>query len=62
MRYYHYFATQYGEKYAMKKYSSLLGHAANICVDCEGHCQNYCPYGVPIHSLLNFAHSDLILA
>ena len=32
------------------------------CRHACGRCEPHCPYGVPIQSLLNFAHSDLTLA
>jgi len=62
MRYNHYFEAQGREKYAMFKYSELPKAKANICKNCEGHCENACPYGVPIHALLMFAHNRLTLA
>jgi predicted aldo/keto reductase-like oxidoreductase len=62
MRYNHYFEAQGREKYAMVKYSELPTARANPCQDCAGHCESACPYGVPIHALLTFAHNRLTLA
>jgi len=62
MRYNHYFEAQGREKYAMVKYSELPRTKADICQSCEGHCESACPYGVPIHALLMFAHNRLTLA
>jgi predicted aldo/keto reductase-like oxidoreductase len=61
MRYNHYFEAQGNEKYAMLKYAELPTAKANLCESCSGICQNNCPYGVPIHGLLNIAHENLIL-
>jgi len=62
MRYNHYFEAQANEKYAMQKYAELPTNKANLCESCSGICQNNCPYGVPIHSLLTIAHENLSLA
>ena len=62
MRYNHYFEAQGREKYAMVKYSQLPTSRTNPCQNCEGHCESACPYGVPIHALLTFAHNRLTLA
>ncbi len=61
MRYNHYFMTQSREKYAIEKYYKLPGNKADRCSDCEGFCQQACPYGVPIHTLLSIAHRNLSL-
>lgn len=61
MRYNHYFVAQGQEKYAMSKYANLPGPKASLCRDCPGYCQDACPYSVPIHSLLNIAHHNLML-
>ncbi|MBN1224983.1 MAG: aldo/keto reductase [Candidatus Aminicenantes bacterium] len=62
MRYKHYFEAQGREKYAMLKYSELSRKKADICENCEGHCEKACPYGVPIQGLLLLAHARLTLA
>jgi len=62
MRYNHYFSGQGREKDAMQKYAELRGADAGSCNGCEGFCQTACPYDVPIHGLLNIAHSNLSLA
>lgn len=59
MRFNHYYVAQRREKYAMKEYAALERPKADLCQDCEGYCQSYCPFGVPIHALLNIAHSNL---
>jgi predicted aldo/keto reductase-like oxidoreductase len=62
MRYYHYFAAQRREKYAMEKYQALGENCADVCTSCgEGECENACPYGVPIQGLLMMAHQTLTL-
>lgn len=62
MRYFHYFASQGREKYAMEKYSSLSRNNAVICVECkESSCEKTCPYGVPVQGLLVMAHHTLTL-
>lgn len=62
MRYFHYFAAQGREKYAMEKYSTLSQNCADACVDCtDSPCENACPYGVPVQGLLIAAHQTLSL-
>ena len=61
MRYYHYFAAQGREKFAMGKYAELPTSKADLCSDCEGFCENACPHGVPIHGLLTLAHETLTI-
>jgi predicted aldo/keto reductase-like oxidoreductase len=62
MRYNHYFVAQGREKWALELYTDLESQKADLCGDCEGHCQSACPFGVPIHDLLKFAHSNLTVA
>jgi len=62
MRYDHYFVSQGREKHAMAKYAALGSHTADSCVDCAGHCEAACPYGVPVRALLASAHRTLTLA
>lgn len=61
MRYNHYFTAQRREKHAMGHYASLSGNNASACSGCSGHCQQACPYGVSIQSLLIAAHQTLSL-
>jgi predicted aldo/keto reductase-like oxidoreductase len=62
MRYYHYFAAQRREKYAMEKYHALPGNDAGTCSSCGGcGCEKACPYGVPVQALLILAHQTLAL-
>ncbi len=62
MRYNHYFEAHGMEKEAMQKYANLDTAKANLCDTCTGICQEHCPYGVPIHGLINLAHEHLTLA
>jgi aryl-alcohol dehydrogenase-like predicted oxidoreductase len=62
MRYNHYFAGQGREKAAMLKYAALPTTRANVCSSCDGHCEQSCPYGVPVQGLLILAHQSLTLA
>lgn len=62
MRYNHYFEAHGLEKLAMLKYSALPTTKADRCENCAGMCQERCPYGVPIHGMLNIAHENLRLA
>lgn len=62
MRYYHYFAAQRREKYAMEKYHALGENCADACSNCGGgDCEKACPYGVPVQGLLMLAHQTLTL-
>jgi predicted aldo/keto reductase-like oxidoreductase len=59
MRYNHYFEAQGSEKYAMGEYASLETAKADACRTCPGWCEQACPYGVPVRTLLCLAHSQL---
>ena len=61
MRFNHYFMAQAREKYAISQYMQLGRSNAGNCAGCIGHCEAACPYGVPIHALLEDAHSNLSL-
>jgi len=62
MRFEYYFRAQRREKTAMAKYAGLgTGNAAD-CAECPGHCEQACPYGVPIQGKLLLAHDRLTLA
>jgi len=62
MRYFHYFAAQRREKFAMEKYKALTGNRADTCSNCEGgYCEKACPYGVLVHGLLVLAHETLTI-
>jgi predicted aldo/keto reductase-like oxidoreductase len=61
MRYNHYFIGQGKEKAAMLEYASLPTSRADSCSQCEGHCEEACPYGVPVQGLLMWAHKTLTL-
>jgi predicted aldo/keto reductase-like oxidoreductase len=62
MRYTHYFLGQGKEKSAMVDYAALPTKKADACSNCQGHCQQACPHGVPIQGLLMLAHRTLTLA
>ncbi len=61
MRYNHYFEAQGSEKYAMGEYASLETAKADACRACPGWCEQACPYGVPVRTLLCMAHNQLTL-
>ncbi|UCE40597.1 MAG: aldo/keto reductase [Candidatus Aminicenantes bacterium] len=61
MRYNHYFLGQGKEKAAMLDYAALPTNKADICSMCGGHCEQACPYGVPVQGLLMMAHRILTL-
>ena len=62
MRYNHYYVAQGREKRALELYGKLEGPKADLCEGCDGPCQAACPFSIPIHDLLKFAHSNLTLA
>lgn len=62
MRYNHYFVAQHRERRAMVKYARMQAARADKCQTCAGHCQDACPYGVPVQGLLLSAHHRLTLA
>jgi len=59
MRYNHYFTAQAREKYSIQQYRLLAGANAGSCSSCEGYCEEACPYGVPIKTLLTLSHMNL---
>jgi len=61
-RYGHYFDVQSREKQALQKYAALSGPKADVCMECEGHCEAACPHRVPVRTLLTRAHEKLTLA
>jgi len=61
MRYFHYYAAEERQKYAMKCYARLEGAGAAVCADCRGHCEQACPHGVATRSMLALAHNKLSL-
>ena len=58
-RYQYYFNVKKREKYAMQEYQKLPGNNPDVCMHCEGFCEQACPYGVAIKSLLTMAHNKL---
>jgi len=61
-RYGHYFDVQSREKRSIQKYAALRGPKADVCMECEGHCEKACPHQVPVRTLLSRAHEKLSLA
>lgn len=59
LRYNYYYMAKKKEKYAMKLYSELPGKKPDVCLDCEGYCENACPHGVMTKGLLAMAHQNL---
>lgn len=59
MRYNHYFTAQAREKYSIQQYSLLAGANAGSCSSCTGYCEEACPYGVPVKTLLTLSHMNL---
>jgi len=59
MRYNHYFTAQAREKYSIQQYSLLAGANAGSCSSCAGYCEEACPYGVPVKTLLTLSHMNL---
>lgn len=62
MRYSYYALRQGREKFAMSKYAALGDQNANVCLACEGHCVDACPFGVNIQANLVKSHTALTLA
>ena len=60
MRYNYYFMAQGREKYAMQQYDKLQGNKTEKCIDCNGYCEQACPYGVSIKALLGIARQNLV--
>ncbi len=61
MRYNYYFTVKGEEKSAMQKYRELPGGKPDACLNCEGFCEQACPYGVLTRPLLAMAHQNLSL-
>jgi predicted aldo/keto reductase-like oxidoreductase len=59
MRYNYYFQNKGQEKYAMEKYAGLGNHRAAECLNCPGHCEEACQYGVLARPMLALAHENL---
>jgi predicted aldo/keto reductase-like oxidoreductase len=59
MRYSYYFHGKGMEKYAMQQYHELSGSKPDVCLSCQGYCQQACPHGVQIQGLLALAHQSL---
>lgn len=61
MRFNHYFEAQGRQKHAMVEYANLDTPKADLCLNCEAHCEKACPYAVQVRGLLAQAHRSLTL-
>jgi len=61
LRYNYYYQNKKNEKEAMKLYAQLPGKKAEQCLECSGHCEEACPYGVSTRNLMAMAHQNLSL-
>lgn len=59
MRYSYYFHAKGRQKYAMQLYHDLPGVRPDVCMTCDGYCQDACPHGVHIQSMVALIHQDL---
>ncbi len=62
LRYRHYHVGNGNEAYALRKYNDFKGPKADHCIDCEGYCEQACPYDVHAQAMLIDAHLRLNLA
>jgi predicted aldo/keto reductase-like oxidoreductase len=62
LRYNYYFHVKKQEKRAIEKFSKLTSSKpAEVCSNCEGYCEQVCPFGVSTRSLLTLAQQNLEL-
>ncbi|MFC2137725.1 aldo/keto reductase [Bacteroidota bacterium] len=60
MRYNYYYSAKKQEKRAMAKYAKLQGKKPiDVCLNCEGHCEKACKYGVLTRPMLALAQKNL---
>jgi len=60
LRYNYYFGVKQQEKMAMTKYAQMnMPKPSEACLECEGHCEKACRYGVWTRPLLAAAHHNL---
>ena len=59
MRYQYYFHAQKREKIAMQYYKELTGDKPDLCANCEGFCEQACPYDVNTRGLMALAYQNL---
>ncbi|MEA1897262.1 MAG: aldo/keto reductase [Bacteroidota bacterium] len=60
LRYNYYFSVKKQEKRAMTKFAQLnLQKPSDLCIDCEGYCEEACKYGVWTRQLLADASHNL---
>lgn len=62
LRYNYYYSAKKKQKWAMSKFARLKGkRPSEVCIDCEGFCEQACKYGVSTRSLLANAQKNLEL-
>jgi len=61
LRYNYYFQNKKLEKEAMQLYAKIPGKNADVCKECQGYCEEACPYDVSTRSILAIAHQNLSL-
>jgi predicted aldo/keto reductase-like oxidoreductase len=62
LRYNYYFGAKKQEKRAMQKFARLESKKpSEVCINCEGYCEQSCNYGVSTRSLLAMAQNNLEL-
>lgn len=60
LRYNYYFSVKKQEKMAMEKYADLNpGRPSDLCLDCQGYCEQACKFGVWTRPLLAAAQRNL---
>lgn len=63
LRYNYYFSVKKQQKRAMTKYAGLgLDKSSELCLNCEGHCEQACKYGVWTRTLLASARQNMEIA
>lgn len=59
MRYNYYFQAKGRQKEAMELFQALPEKGPEVCKDCEGYCEDACPYGVATRGILTLAYQNL---
>jgi aryl-alcohol dehydrogenase-like predicted oxidoreductase len=59
MRYNYYFLSKKQEKKAMDLFGELNLTNTNVCLGCDGYCEEACPYGVLTQPLVSVAQQNL---
>lgn len=58
-RYNYYFISHNLQKHSIDSYSDPAIIKPDVCIDCEGYCEQSCPHGVKTRTLLAIAHENL---